>query len=281
MILDSQGKPARGWGVFPKDPSKPKIHCAQLCDARAVEYARERIGRILKTDPYSARFLDTTGTGLRDCWNPKHPINHRESLGQRQSLLYLPASEFNLITGTEDGLECFVPSCDYFEGAFSAPNHYRVGQGRNMWEIYDDVPEIIQMGTSEDLRVPLWEMVFHDCIVSYWYWTDYNNKFPKIWWKRDLLNFVCGTPPMYLFDKDTFAKIQTQLAESVKMTTPVAKLTGSVPMVDYRWLTPDRKVQQSRFANGTRATVNFGDKAFTMEDGFILKSRGSRLETGK
>lgn len=278
IAIGSNGKPIRGWGVFPKDPSKPMIRCAHICDARAIDYARERIGRILKTDPYSARFLDVTGVGLGECWDPKHPVNRRESLVARQNLFYLLGREFNLICGTEDGLECFVPCCDYLEGLFSAPNHYRVGNGRNMWEIYDEVPENIRTGTNEDLRVPLWEMVFHDCIVSYWYWCDYNNKLPKIWWKRDLFNVVCGTPPMYLFDKETFSKIQPELSESVKIATSVAKRTGSVPMVDYRWLTPDRKVQQSRFANGIRATVNFGERSFTMDDGYILKGRKHRIE---
>ncbi|MDO5582237.1 MAG: glycoside hydrolase, partial [Planctomycetia bacterium] len=100
----------------------------------------------------------------------------------------------------------------------------------------------------------------------------------KIWWKKDLFNAVCGTPPMYLFDKETFAKIQDQLAESIKTAVPAAKLTGSVPMIDYRWLTPDRKVQQSRFANGVRATVNFGERPFTMDDGYVIQGRKARIE---
>ena len=277
IVRDSNGQPLRGWSVFPKDKSKPMIKCASLCEARAIDYARERIGRILKTDPYSARFLDVSGGSLADCWNPKHPLNRRESLVARQNLFFMLGKEFNLVTGTEDGMECFVPCCDYLEGIFSGPNHYRTGGGRYMWEIYDEVPDNVLFGLREDLRVPFWEMVFHDCIVSYWYWCDYNNKFPKVWWKRDLYNVVCGTPPMYLFDKETFAKIQPELKASVQVATSVARRTGSVPMVDYRWLTPDRKVQQSRFANGVTATVNFGDRPWKMTDGVVLEGRKSRV----
>ena len=54
-------------------------------------------------------------------------------------------------------------------------------------------------GMDHATRCPFREMVFHDCVSSTWYWTDYNNKFPHDWWKRDLLNVVSGTPPMYLF----------------------------------------------------------------------------------
>ncbi|MDO5582307.1 MAG: glycoside hydrolase, partial [Planctomycetia bacterium] len=176
IILGASGKPSRGWGVYPKDPKKPMIRCAILCSTPAIDYARKRISRILETDPYSARFFDVTGTGLGECWNPKHPLTRRESVAARQNLLSILGKEFNLIAGTEDGMECYVPCCDYLEGMFSAPNHYRVGNGRNMWEVWDDVPDNIRIGSSEDLRVPFWELVFHDCIVSYWYWCDYNNK---------------------------------------------------------------------------------------------------------
>lgn len=272
------GKPSRGWTVFPKDPSKPMIACASLCEKQAVHYARERIGRILETDPYSARFLDVTSTGLGECWNPKHPLNRRESLKARQDLYFLLGREFNLIAGGEDGIECFVPCCDYFEGCFSAPNHFRVDGGRYMWKIYDEVPEKIRLGTDETLRVPFWEMVFHDCVVSYWYWCDYNNKFPRIWWKRDLFNAVSATPPMYLFTKEVFEEIQPQLARSVKIAAAPARLTGGATMENFRFLTSDRKVQQSEFSNGVRVTVNFGEEPFRMSDGFVLEGRKSRVE---
>ena len=226
---DADGKPARGWRVYPKDPVKPMVGCSLLCEARAPEYARERIGRILKTAPFTARFLDVTGTSVSDCYHPKHPLNRRTSVLARQKLLNVP-HEFNLVTGTEDGVECYVPVCDYFEGMFSAPNHYRVDGGRFMWKIYDNVPDNIgRFGVNVALRVPFWELVFHDCVVSYWYWCDYNNKFTQLWWKRDLLNAVCGTPPMYLFDAETFSGIGPKLTASVRIAQPVSRMTSFRP----------------------------------------------------
>ena len=38
-------------------------------------------------------------------------------------------------------------------------------------------------------------------------------------------------------------------------------------MTDHRFLTPDRSVQQTHFANGVIVTVNFGDKPFRLPDG--------------
>ena len=55
-------------------------------------------------------------------------------------------------------------------------------------------------------RIPLWELVYHDCVVAQWYWGDYNNKAPEVWPRRDLFNTLYATPPMFMFDKDDLAE---------------------------------------------------------------------------
>ena len=278
IVRNPDGSPLRGWKVALKsDPMKPAVGCARLCEARAPAYMRARISRRLAGAPYGARFLDVTGTSVGTCANPKHPLTRRESAQARRRMFGMLAEEFGLVCGTEDGLECFVPECDYLEGNFSAAS-YRVDGGRYMWKVYDETPAVIERALDPATRVPFWEMVFHDCIVSTWYWTDYNNKFRKAWWKHDLLNAVTGTPPMYLFTKPVFDGIQKDLAESAKVTVPAARESFGVPMTAYRWLTPDRLVQQSAFANGLRVTVNFGDRPYIMKDGSELPSRGCRFE---
>ena len=272
------GKPVRGWKVALKgeaDGGAHSIGCAAICDLKAVQYATKRLREELRKFPaYRARFLDVTGGSLGECWNRNHFVSRRDSAGTRRDLFDLVQSEFHLACGTEDGLECYVPTLTYIEGVMSAPNHYRVDGGRFMWKIYDDVPEKIVRGTDETLRVPFWEMVFHGCVIDYWYWCDYNNKFPKIWWKRDLFNVVTGTPPMYFFTAKTFAAQRDALAASVKRATAVAKATAFSPMKAYRFLTPDRRVQQSVFENGVTATVNFGETPYALADGTVLVPHG-------
>ena len=277
IVRNPDGSPLRGWKVALKsDPAKPVVGCARLCEARAPRYMRDRIAKRLAEAPYGARFLDVTGTSVGTCANPRHPLTRRESAVARRRMFGMLADEFGLLCGTEDGLECYVPECDYLEGNFSAAS-YRVDGGRYLWKIYDETPEIIEKALDPATRVPFWEMVFHDCIVSTWYWTDYNNKFTKAWRRHDLLNAVTGTPPMYLFTRPVFDGIQEKLAESVKVATPAARETFGVAMTEYRWLTPDRLVQQSAFANGYRVTVNFGDRPYRMKDGSELPSHGARF----
>ena len=53
---------------------------------------------------------------------------------------------------------------------------------------------------------------------------------------------------------------------------------GSSTMTDHRFLTPDRGVQQTAFANGVTVTVNAGPTAFKLPDGTVLEPMGFRVK---
>ncbi len=274
----NKGDIARGWQVYPKDPNKPMISCVSLCEAKAIPYARKRIGRELQTKPYLARFLDVTGTGTTECWHPDHPLTRTESKKARQDLLGLLGREFNLVCGTEDGNEFYVPTCDYFEGVMSYHSGRVPDAGRNMWVLLDKVPEKIEtIQINEKYRIPLWELVFHDCVVSYWYWGDSNNKIPTIWWKKDLFNIITGTPPLYLFDRTAWTQYRDQFVDSYRSIQKAVEKTVRSVMIDHKYLSSDRSIQQTVFNNGTIITVNFGDSDWKMSDGYLLKGRSFRI----
>jgi len=283
IVYDAEQRPVRGWPVALKgdfDGHGKGLGCAAICEKTACAYARKRIAAELRRHPsYNARYLDVSGMCLGECWHPRHRVNRRESLECRRALLRMVTDEFGLLTSSEDGVECFVPECDYLACGFSAPDAYRVDGGRWMWKVYEgEPPDEICRGTDERSRIPLWELVFHDCTVTYWDWCDYNNKFPRIWWKRDLFNAVCGTPPLYFFNEESWKRFKPQLKASMAVACAGARATAWSAMTDYRILTRDRSVQQSVWSNGMRITVNFGSSPFAMEDGFTLAPRGMRLE---
>ena len=280
IIYDESGKPVRGWKVALKgeaDGTGKGIGCAAICEKKVCGYVRKGISAAMAQCPwYTGRYLDVTGCAPPfQCYHPKHRMNRRESVEIRREMMAIPGNEFGLLSSTEDGQDFLASVCDYFTCGFSASNDYRVDGGRWMWRIYDgDPPDEIRRGTDEKTRMPIFEMVYHGCMVSYWDWCDYNFKFPKIWWKRDLFNALCGTPPLYFFNEETWRRFRGQLKASYDVATPVAKATYSSPMKAYRILTPDRSVQRVEFENGVASTVNFGDRPFRMKDGRILPPRG-------
>lgn len=275
IMLDKNGVWIKGWTVTPKDKTKPRIPCGVLCDCKAPDYARKRVGEELKTIPYKARFIDTTtASPWRECYSPNHPMTRTESKVWKMRLLGLMGREFNLVCGAETGHEASVPYCDFFEGMMSL-GPYRIPEaGRNMVQIWDEVPErVAKFQVGESYRLPLWELVYHDCTVSYWYWGDYNNKLPSLWDKRDLFNALYGVPPMFMFTYQYWLEHKDRFVQSYQLGEKVWRSAGRSEMLDHRILSPDRTVQQTVFADGTTVTVNFGSKDFKTKDGETIPAR--------
>ena len=271
----------KGWEVDTRDRDKPRIPCAVICDAKAIPYAQKRISEELATKPYRARFIDTTvAAPWFECSDPAHPMTRSDSRKYKMQLLDLMGSEFGLVCGSETGHEASVPYCDFYEGMMSLGPFRVPDSGRNMARILDEVPgSVAKFQVGEAYRLPLWELVYHDCTVAYWYWGDYNNKLPSIWRKRDLFNALYGVPPMYMFNRQLWRENKDKFVESYKLAALVARLTGDSEMTNHRVLTQDRTVQQTEFANGVRVTANFGNTPFNLPDGYELSALGVRIET--
>ena len=275
LILDRNGDWVRGWEIETKD-GLGLIPCGALCDRQAIRYARERMVKDLADHPYLCRFMDTTtATAWRECYHPDHPMTRSESRAAKMELLRLLSEDFHLVTGTETGHDAAVPYVHYFEGMLSLA-HYRVDDaGRRMMHIWKDVPDrVANFQLGQRYRLPLFELVYHDCVISHWYWGDYNNKLPALWDKRDLFNLLYGTAPMFMFDYELWRQYRERFAQSYRNTCLIAREVGYAQMTDHRFLTSDRDVQRTAFSNGITVTCNFSDQAFPMADGTLILPLG-------
>jgi hypothetical protein len=270
IMIDANGDWIRGWRVDGR--AGEPYHCGVLCDRLAPDYARRRIAAELETKPYRCRFIDTTtASPWRECYAPAHPLTRTESKRWKMALLDVVSREFKQVTGCETGHEASVPYLHYFEGMLSLGPYRVTDAGRTMQQVLAEVPEqVAKFQTGHYYRLPLWELVYHDCTVAQWYWGDYNNKLPKVWDRRDLWNALYGTPPMFLFAREVWEKNRQRFVQSYQTATPVARATGYSEMLSHAWLTADHSVQQTRFADGVVVTVNFGDQAYRMAGGTML-----------
>ena len=271
IMIDAQGDWRKGWQVRGKDGQM--YPCAVLCDRQAIKYAAERVPAELKTHPYKCRFIDTTtASPWRECYDPDHPMTRSDSRHWKMELLRYMSEEMNLVTGSETGHDAAVPYVHYFEGMLSLGPYRVPDAGRNMRKIWTEVPQrVAKYQLGHQYRLPLWELVYHDCVVAQWYWGDYNNKLPSLWDKRDLFNILYGTPPMFMFTRQYWDQHKERFARSYQNVCSVARAAGYAEMTDHRFLRPDRSVQQSRFANGIAVTVNFGARPFRLTDGTTIE----------
>ena len=196
----------------------------------------------------------------------------------KMELLRYMCEDMRLVTGSETGHDAAAPFVHYFEGMLSLGPYRVPDSGRDMRRIWDEVPErVAKFQVGHKYRLPLWELVYHDCVIAQWYWGDYNNKLPAVWARRDLFNILYGTPPMFMFDRQYWSRNKDRFARSYKDICAVARAVGYAEMTDHRFLTPDRDVQQTMFSNGVTVTVNFGDKPHPVPDGKQLEPASYRV----
>lgn len=278
LMIGPDGEWIRGWRVKGRDGQWHP--CGVLCDLKAPEYAARRIPPELATHPYRCRFIDTTtASPFRECYAPAHPMTRTDSRLAKMRLLQYVSGDLNLVCGSETGHDAAVPYVHYFEGMMSLGPYRVPDAGRDMQRIWTEVPErVAKFQLGHRYRLPLWELVYHECVVAQWYWGDYNNKLPALWDKRDRFNALYGTPPMFMFDRRLWREQRDRFIRSYREAATVARLTGYSEMIDHRFLTPDRDVQQTLFANGVRVTVNFGDRPFRLADGSMLPPGDWRCE---
>lgn len=248
----------RAWGVKAADGSW--TYCATLCDKVARDVMRRHVAKDQREYPRSARFVDVAAAADWDeCENPSHPMDRRESRKARVELLRAMGEEFNLVVGSEQGHDAVAAVCDYFEGMMS-PAAYRVpDSGRDLVTIWTNVPDCVaEVQVNEKVRLPLWELVYHDCVCAHWYWGDYSNKIPATWDRRDMLNVLYGTAPMFLLVNGQWPEEKPRFEKTCRDVLPIVRRCGFSEMTDHRILSADRSVQRTVYANGVTVTVNFG-----------------------
>ena len=275
VSIDENGNPGVAWALHGLDGKMHNQHA--VCEIPALRLTMENVTAELEHVPYTSRFIDVqAGMFLQECHSPLHPARRRDSLRYiRHQLDFL--ADIGLVNGVEVGSEATAMSYHFSEGMFSPVDYRAPNAGRRMTTQYadDDVPEsLVKYMLNPQLRIPLWDLVYHDCTVNYWYWGDSTNSCPCYMKRRDLLDIVCAQPPIYSLNVEQWRAQKQDIAASYHRTSPVAKAAFAERMTDFRILSDDRMVQRSTFENGVQITVNFGNTPFTLENGTQLPPEG-------
>jgi len=273
LVLLPDASPMKGWVHVQhnKDGTKTAYDGGVICSSRQIDEAKRRVPPELKTHPFGCRFIDTTtASPWRECYNPDHPLTRSDDRKYKMALLEYFAKDCKLVVGSETGIDPAVPYVSYFEGMMSLGPYRLPDAGRDVQAYKPPTPEFLKFQVGEYYRIPLWEMVYHDCVVADWYWGDYNNKAPEVWDRRDLFNILYSTPPVFMFDKKTWNRERDRFAQSYRNICPLVRRLGHAQMMSHEFLTPDHAVQQTVWSDETHIIVNFGATAYTLSPGHEL-----------
>jgi hypothetical protein len=274
------------------------------CSQMALDLARrpQNLSAVKALCAADAYFIDTTyAAGLQECFDPAHPLTRWDDMKWKQALSDYGREVFGIF-GSECGREWAIPHSDFFEGLTGVSGH-----------AYHDTKLMSKLGATV---VPLFDLVYRDCIAMYGKYgydpqraaeyvlqhislarpLNYHEIPPHLYWKREFKPATQPTtsapnPALFVRADGGWAAELHPLDRFVKNTyeilSPLNELTARMRMTQHRFLTPDRKVQQSTFGEGADAVVvvvNGGETPFTCTSrsggivelppyGFIAESR--------
>lgn len=268
----------KGWAHHQRNPDGTEtiFQGGVINSQRGLERAKHDIPEDLKTHAYRCRFIDTTtASPFREDYNPAHPLTRTEDRQYKMKLLEFCSRDEKLVVGTETGIDPSVPYVHYYEGMLSLGPYRLPDAGRDMLQYKPPTPDFLKFQVGHFYRIPLWELVYHDCVVAQWYWGDYNNKAPEVWQRRDLFNILYGTPPMFMFNKETWQKEKEHFVSSYRAICDLARRLGYDEMTGHEFVSPDHAVQRTRWKSGVEIVVNFGDSAYRLPDGRTVETMAS------
>lgn len=266
LVLLPDGERMKGWAHPDKQPDGTIkwLQGGVICSERGLDRAKLLIPNELKDHPYRCRFIDTTtASPWRECYNPLHPLSRSDDRKYKMELLKFCSQNMGLVVGAETGIDPSVPYLEYYEGMMSLGPYRLPDSGTDMIAYRAPTPDFLKYQVGAFYRLPLWELVYHDCTVAQWYWGDASNKVPEVWNQRDLLNILYGTAPLLMFDKQRWASEKLRMLQTYRQVCGWTRKIGYEEMVSHQYLTPDHLVQKTRFASGRSVIVNFGPQPWT------------------
>jgi hypothetical protein len=223
----------------------------------------------------NGNFIDVMmAGGLMEDHHPKHTFDRKTDLKYKREVFQYYLQK-GLVIGTEHGNDWGVDLVDYTEGGLSGSNWWIPGKNTSGWNAghlrapvsRDDFsPEFLKYGLPSQ-RIPFWELVYHDCVATTWYWGDSAGWFwkvaPEIKTMKDRVTLLYGDMPLLWSEvKFDWKNDSAEHLETYYLTVPSMRDKFGVQMTSHEFLTDDLQVQKTVFANGSETVVNFGENPF-------------------
>jgi len=235
--------------------------------------------------PHESFFVDVCqANGLYECYSKENPLTRQQWAEAHINTLQTMIDKHHVFLGAEWGADFAAAQSVYAHGMMTLQRtwfgteigkkgtiyyygNWSNGQRPSIMLGERTAPPIyMKYSINEAIRVPLYELVYHDAVVTSWRWEDANHHAPEIWWKKDLFNILYGSAPLWSLDRDRWESFKNTFIESYENVCPWLQQIGYDEMVSHSFLSANRKVQQTVFSSGKKVIVNFGDTDFAYQN---------------
>ena len=186
-------------------------------------------------------FIDTvTAQQFYESYEPGNESTKADDRKYRSECLAFYKSQKQIL-GSEESADFGIPYVDWLEN-----RHKRVA------------------GES----IPLWSLVFHDCVMNARYIDATNVKENGSYWLTDML---WGYVILFRGPKTADWSSQIELFKSSLMADEWFGQIATAEMVNHEFLSDDFEVERTTFSNGKSITINFSKEDKTV-NGLLLKA---------
>ena len=294
-------------GIVKKDGRESKgfkqkgYHLSPLV---AQPYVEDRVNGIVAQMPadFNSWFIDCDAYGeLFDDYSPSHPATQLDDMNARLARMAWIRDTHDMVIGSEGGSAYAAATIHFAHGMMSPVigwsdpdmkdknSPYYIG---GYWPPEAPAIHVKQVPLKERyfyiyydprFRLPLYQIVFHDSVVTTHHWGYSSLKFKNAIETVALLELLYNVPPLYHLNTARFSKHKNWIKRHYAFFSPLHRQIGGKPMTDFEWLSSDKQVQRTEFGDTVEIFANFGTEPFEGKDVAVPeRSVVARwIETGK
>ncbi len=293
-IVNADGTKSRGF-------KQKGYHLSPLV---ARPYVENRVNGILTQMPsdFNTWFIDCDAYGeLFDDYSSLHPATQLDDMNARLARIAWIRDTHNMVVGSEGGAAYAAATLHFAHGMTvpvigwgdpdmkSKTSPYYIG---GYWPPEGPAIHIKQVPLKPNylyryydprFRLPLYQIVFHDSVVTTNHWGSGSLKFENAIETLALLELLYNVPPLYHLNIEEFSRHKAWIKRHYAFFSPLHRQIGGKPMTDFEWLSDDRQVQRTEFGDAVEMLANFSSDVFKYQ-GLVIPGRSvvaRWIDTGK
>ena len=270
-------------GTKNKGFKKKGYHLSPLAAQPYVETRVNGIVAQMSTD-FNTWFIDCDAYGeLFDDYSTSHPATQLDDMNARLARIAWIRDRYNMVVGSEGGA-AYSASTLHFAHGMTVPvigwgdpemnektSPYYIG---GYWPPEAPAIHVKQVPLKSQylylyydprFRLPLYQIVFHDSVITTSHWHTGSLKFENAIETLVLLELLYNVPPLYHLNMAEFTKYKAWITRHYAFFSPLHKEIGGQIMTDFAWLTNNRQVQRTEFGDTVELFANFEADAFEYE----------------
>ena len=281
-IIGADGRPQAGFGG-------QGYYTNPVCVRATLQ---RRIGALRAAAGYNSWFLDAYATGMVFDDHRAGRELARDAMARENDVSMQWVGDQGLAVGSENGNAVAAASVVFAHGmqqplfGWHDPELHRDTRSPSYlgaWYPEDEPAVFFRRATLKSpyrelfydaaSRLPLYQAVFHDSLISGNHWLADNLKFGNVAAEVELAQLLYNVPPLYHLSTGTLARRLPAIVRHDRFFRPLHQRLATVALTGFVWHSADRRLQETRFADGTRLLANFGTAPAVL-DGTAVPARG-------